>query len=122
MQGWNTDELAEIGDADEVPIGTWRRGTLVEVPIWVVRIGSDLFIRSFRGGDARWFTRAVKQQQAIVDAGGVARDVVVTPVGDTLRSEIDDAYRDKYGRYGAAYLNPMTAPAAVETTLKLLPR
>ena len=34
---------------------------------------------------------------------------------------IDAAYRTKYQRYGGRYVDPMIAPGARETTLKLVP-
>ncbi|WP_350339674.1 DUF2255 family protein [Actinotalea lenta] len=45
-------------------------------------------------------------------------------VGDAdpgLRAAIDRAYRAKYGRYGDAYVGPMTGAAAA-ATLRLDPR
>jgi hypothetical protein len=35
---------------------------------------------------------------------------------------VDDAYRAKYARYGATYLQPMLAAGAVAATLRLTPR
>lgn len=122
MTAWTDDELTKVGRAEELRIGTLRDDGLVFVPIWVVRIGSRLFIRSFRGAGARWFARATAQGHAAIDAGGVTRDVTVAKVGDELHDELDQAYRAKYGRYGDTYIGPMTAPAAVDTTLELRPR
>lgn len=34
---------------------------------------------------------------------------------------VDRAYREKYAGYGASYVNPMVAPAARATTLRLEP-
>jgi hypothetical protein len=39
-----------------------------------------------------------------------------------LNDEIDAAYRTKYRRYGARYVDPMVAPEARSTTIKLVPR
>jgi hypothetical protein len=48
---WTSDELDKIANADELRIATKRPdGTLRSpVPIWVVRHGDDLYIRSYRG-------------------------------------------------------------------------
>ena len=118
-RAWSDQELTAIGRAEELRIGTVRDSALVFVPIWVVRVGSRLFIRSFRGAGAKWYARAIDQGHAVIEAGGITQDVSLTGVGDTLQTEIDRSYRDKYGRYGDSYITPMTASAAVATTLEL---
>ena len=40
----------------------------------------------------------------------------------TVNDAIDAAYRTKYHRYGARYVDPMVAPAARAATIKLVPR
>jgi hypothetical protein len=54
MAAWTSDELARIGTADELQIAPLRDdGTpRTPVPIWVVRDGDDLYIRSYRGSEA----------------------------------------------------------------------
>jgi len=48
---WTPDELDRIGAAEEVEIAPRRAdGTLRSaVPIWVVRVGDELYVRSWRG-------------------------------------------------------------------------
>ena len=50
-QSWTTDELDSIGDADELHLAPRRKdGTPRRtVPIWVVRVGDELYVRSWRG-------------------------------------------------------------------------
>ena len=57
MSVWTQDELDRIGSADELQIAPRRRdGTLRRlVTIWVVRLGDDLYIRSYRGRSDAWF-------------------------------------------------------------------
>ena len=45
-QSWTTDELDRIGDAEELHIAPRRKdGTLRRaVPIWVVRVGDELYV------------------------------------------------------------------------------
>jgi integrase len=43
------------------------------------------------------------------------------PADTALEADISEGYRVKYARYGDAYLRPMLADQAVETTLRLLP-
>jgi hypothetical protein len=47
MNGWTSEELSEIGTAEELRIRSLRRdGTLrSQTTIWVVRHGEDLYVR-----------------------------------------------------------------------------
>ena len=46
-------ELERIGDADELELAAGGRTTT----IWVVRVGGDLYVRSYRGRNGTWFRR-----------------------------------------------------------------
>jgi hypothetical protein len=119
---WTTDELDRIGEADELQIAPRRKdGTLRRaVPIWVVRVGDELYVRSWRGDDGRWYRAAQASHEGHVSAGGVSKDVVLLAADDGVNDAVDAAFRDKYGRY-AGYVEPMVAPQARATTLRLAP-
>jgi hypothetical protein len=121
---WTSDELDRIGSADELRITSPRAdGTLRPyVPIWVVRIGADLYVRSVRGADGGWYRHVRDSDEGRIQAGGIERDVTVTGAANEIDDAVDDAYRGKYGRYGSSLVDPMTAAAARATTLRLLPR
>ncbi len=121
---WTTDELQSIDAADELDIAPRRRdGTLRRpVPIWVVRHGDDLYVRSVRGRDGGWFPAAEARHEGHVEAGGVGRDVEFDDVGDTLADDIDAAYREKYRRYSASVVDSVVGPVARAATLRLVPR
>jgi len=92
------------------------------VPIWVIRHGDALYVRSYRGEDAVWYRSARAHDRGIISVGGIEADVTFKHVTDhDINSEVDTAYRYKYGRYGPRFLDPMIAPAARATTLKLIP-
>jgi len=122
-QSWTTDELDRIGDAEELHIAPRRKdGTLRRtVPIWVVRVGDELYVRSWRGDGGRWYRAAQASGQGHVSAGDVSKDVVLLAAGDEFDDAVDAAFRDKYGRY-TGYVEPMVAPQARATTLRLVPR
>src|SRR4051812_30129010 len=122
-QRWTTDELDRFGAADELRIAPRRRdGTLRRaVPIWVVRVGDELYVRSWRGDDGRWYRAAQASREAHVSAGGVSQDVALPAADDEVNDAVDAAFRDKYGRY-TGYVEPMIAPQARTTTLRLVPR
>ena len=120
---WTSKDLNRIGDADELHIAPRRKdGTLrPAVPIWVVRVGDELYVRSWRGDGGRWYRAARASGEGQVSAGGVSKDVALLAAGDEVNDAVDAAFREKYGRY-AGYLEPMVAPQARATTLRLVPR
>ena len=92
------------------------------MPIWVVRHGGALYVRSYRGQDAAWYQSARSYGRARISSGGSEFAVALVHVtDDDINAEVDAAYRDKYARYGPRFLRPMVAAAARETTLKLVP-
>ena len=75
MTNWTKDELDEIGTADELEIASLRRdGTLRKpTPIWVVRIGDNVYVRSVNGQTSAWFRGAQVRHQGRIRAGGDGR-------------------------------------------------
>jgi len=125
MTAWTSDELTTIGAADELELASLRGdGTLrKEVTIWVVRHGDDLYVRSVNGRSAAWFRGAQARHEGHIRAGGVERDVTFVEEADPgINDELDAAYRTKYRRYDARYVDPMVAPEARAATIKLVPR
>ncbi|MFI7617442.1 DUF2255 family protein [Nonomuraea terrae] len=125
MTTWTSDEINRIATADELevaPLG--GDGTrLRPVPIWVVRHDDDLYVRSYKGDDGRWYRAAKASGQGRIQAGGVDRDVSFVAEDDPgLNEQIDAAYRSKYHRYGQNYVATIVSSGARTTTLKLLPR
>lgn len=122
MSDWTANELDKVGSADELEVAPFRPdGTpRAYVPIWVVRVGDDLYVRSYRGEGGAWYRSAVSQRAGRIRAGGVERAVAFEPDGAD-QNAVDDAYRAKYARYGGSYLDPMLRPEVTETTLRLLP-
>ncbi len=125
MTTWTSEELNKIGTAEELQLASARSdGTLRKpVTIWVVRVGDDLYVRSWRGRTAAWFRGTRVRHAGRIWAGGVEKDVTFVDVDNdhTVNDPIDAAYRAKYRRHSAQYVDPMVAPEARATTLKLVP-
>ena len=123
MTAWTNDELSRIGTADELRIASVRGdGTLRNpVTIWVVRHGDDLYVRSVNGRTGAWFRGAQARHEGHVQAGGVDRDVTFVEAGDDLDDQIDAAYRSKYRRYDARFVDPVLTPEARAATIRLVP-
>ena len=125
MTTWTRDELDKIEAAEELDLTSVRRdGTLGNpVTIWVVRVGNDLYIRSWKGRMSGWFRATQARHQGRIEAGGVGKDVTfMAEADDRLNDQIDTAYRTKYRRHGGRYVDPMVASAARTATLRLVPR
>ena len=80
MSTWSSEDLDRIGAADELriaplrPDGTQKRWT----PIWVVRVGDDLYVRCWRGKRGAWYRNALSTHSGRIRAGGIERDVTPT--------------------------------------------
>jgi hypothetical protein len=126
MTTWTRDELTKIGTAEELEISSLRAdGTLRKpVPIWVVRHGDDLYVRSVNGRTAAWFRGTEERHEGRIRAGGVEKDVTFVEVetGASINDQIDAAYRTKYRRYAANIIASIISPGARSATIRLVPR
>ena len=123
MTTWKENELNKIGNASELRIAPQRSdGTLRNpLPIWVVRVGDDLYVRSYRGPKGSWFRAAQRSQAGHIQAGGVQKDVTFVAETDAaVNDAVDAAYQEKYGRY-PQYVAPLVNNEGRATTLKLVP-
>ena len=120
---WTAEELAAVGDADELRIASRREdGSLRPlVTIWAVRAGDDLLVRSAHGRANGWFRRAVPQHAGRIDAGGVTKDVRFEEVPADDHAAGDAAYHAKYDHYPKEYVDPVVSPDSWAATLRLVP-
>lgn len=121
---WTGDELDRAGAAEELEIAPRRRdGTLRKpVPIWVVRVGDDLYVRAAYGPRSGWHRVARTSREGRIRAGGVEKGVTVEDAGGAVNDQVDAAYRAKYRRYAESIVDSVTDAQARLTTLKLVPR
>ena len=124
MRDWTAEELHRIGAADELEIAALRAdGTLrPATTIWVVRVGDDLYVRSWRGRRGGWFRSVLQRPEGRIRAGGLTRDVAFREPDDADHDTIDHAYQTKYARYGKSYVDPMVGQDAKAATLRLIAR
>ena len=125
MATWTNDELRTIAAAEELELASVNRdGTLGNaVTIWVVRVGDDLYVRSWKGDAGAWFRATQVRHAGHIEADGVGKDVTfVADTDDDVNNRIDGAYRAKYRRHSGRHVDPMVAPTARATTIMLVPR
>src|SRR5688572_24316749 len=106
MTAWTSDDVDKIGRAEELEIAPLGRdGTQrTSVTIWVVLVGDDLYVRSYRGSGGSWFRGTQVRHEGRIRAGGVEKDVTFVEETDPgINDQIDAVYRAKYRRYGARY-------------------
>ena len=118
MSAWTSDELDRVGAAEELELAINGR----TVTIWVVRVGHDLYIRSWRGTHGDWYRSAQRTKAGRIHAGGVDHDVALARAEENVNGPVDDAYRTKYAQYADSYTAHMVAGEARATTLVLEPR
>ncbi|MBC2640857.1 MULTISPECIES: DUF2255 family protein [unclassified Rhodococcus (in: high G+C Gram-positive bacteria)] len=118
---WHSDQLDTIGHTEELHISSYRNdGSLRHwIPIWVVRVADDLYIRSAFGPDGGWYRNAMRNNTARISADGVETDVTLHLANDpATNAAVEAAYKAKYRSQPAA-LEPMIADTAAETTVRL---
>ena len=123
MSGWSPEDLAAIGDGDELRIASYRPdGSLRPfVRIWFVWTGDDLYVRSAYGPDNGWFRRAAASGTGRIKVNGLERDVAFElPVRDE-QAPVTAAYRTKYARYAASIVATVVSGEAERSTLRLVP-
>jgi hypothetical protein len=124
MSAWTNRELEAIDASDELQLASLTRDGALRRPvtIWVVRMGEDLYVRSWRGRDGKWWRGVQERHEGRISAGGIDKDVVFVDADDAVDDAIDAAYRTKYARYDDASVDPMVRPEARATTIRLVPR
>jgi hypothetical protein len=123
MANWTEDELQRIGTTDDLEISSTRTdGTFRPyVPIWVVRVGDDLYVRSYKGRDSGWYRHALAAGSGRVRAAGIERDATFIDPGTEHAMDIDEGYRSKYSRFGRSFIDPMIASTARGATIRIDP-
>lgn len=123
MTSWTSDELSKIGAAEELQIVSLRRDATLSKPVTalVIRHGDNPDVRSWLGHTTAWFRSAQASHGGHVRAGGVGTNVIHGEADPNLNDQINAAYRTKYRRHAATYVEPMMSPGARSTTLKLVP-
>jgi hypothetical protein len=125
LVSWDSTELEQVGTAIELELATRPADETLSryTVMWVVRVGSSLFVRSAYGPDSAWYRRALRYGRGRIRAGGVEREVVLDHLApdDRVHGEIDAAFRAKYDRYGRQIVATVVGPSAADVTLRLDP-
>ena len=117
---WDASLLQQLAADPEIDLVMHRDGHPdLRLPVWVVVVDGQAYVRSWKGRGSVWFRRALADADQAIEVRGttiVARFVVI---GQQLRDPIDAAYRSKYASF--EYADAMTIDLAAETTIRLEP-
>lgn len=118
---WDAQTFTELAAARDLNIVVPAPGRdPIRTPIWVVPVGENLYVRSWKGQEGRWYRRAHRHGAGTVVTRSGERDVRFVPVTDAaLDAAIDQEYITKYGDSSSA--QAMVRPPASGTTLRLEP-
>lgn len=109
MTKWQPDDIEVLGRTEELEVTTFRTDGSARpyVPIWVVRVGDDAYVRSYRGEEGAWFRHARDNGVGRIRAAGMEREAIFAPSNDpTIDAAVDRAYLAKYARYDSQYVSP----------------
>jgi hypothetical protein len=122
---WSSDELQQIDTTEELHLAAYRAdGTpRRETPVWVVRVGEEVYVRTWYRRDNGWFGHVVNSRRARISVAGLEVEIAIEDVGAMaeLRPGVDAAYLAKYGRYAGTSVDRMVTAEAAATTLRLIP-
>jgi hypothetical protein len=124
MTSWTDDELNKIDAAEELEIAALRPDGTSRKPvtIWVVRVEQGIYVRSAYGTNAAWYRATKVCDKGHIGVANLRKDVNFEAAEPAIADQVDAAYRNKYRRHGAQYVNSVTTAEARSTTIKLVPR
>ncbi|MDQ3491911.1 MAG: DUF2255 family protein [Chloroflexota bacterium] len=99
----------------EIPNG---RGGSQRWPVWVVRVGSSVYVRARRGTRREWYQWLIRRRTATLRVGDLTLQARAHHVGDTTVIEaVSEAYARNYS--DDASVGRMFLPLARSSTLEL---
>ncbi|MFE7330340.1 DUF2255 family protein [Streptomyces sp. NPDC057565] len=117
MTAWRPEDLALLTGFESLVLTAGDDGH-PGVELGMVLVRGELYVRAYRGVRSRWYQAAQKRSHGQIRVGTVTRDVLLETCDTSPASEIDTAYRNKYGQAAG----PLAAsPAAHAATIRIDP-
>jgi hypothetical protein len=120
---FSAETVARVGQAEEIELDTRADASAPtkRTTTWIVADRSNLYVRSVRGPEGKWYQRVQHNPTATLYAGGQTLTVRLAPVTDATEIDrVSTAYRQKYAA-DATSVQAMVAPVTLPTTLKVVP-
>jgi branched-chain amino acid transport system substrate-binding protein len=120
MTNFAADALHELRDVGEVRIRTETHPRTAPI-IWVVVAGDEVFVRSWRGAEGRWYRDLAAGGHATLEFAGRRLAVQAIPTNDTdAVARASREFLTKYRR--SPHAREMVRSDILSTTLRLEPR
>ena len=113
----------KLETVEEIDIETSRGGAapVHRTTIWIVVSDGEVYVRSPRGEDGRWFRELMANPDTVLHVDGEAVTARATRADDTDSVErASEGFRRKYA--DSPYLNSMIRDEIAPTTVRLDPR
>ncbi|MEU3498987.1 DUF2255 family protein [Kitasatospora cineracea] len=111
MTTWTPEELAHLTESRSLVLSVGDGGN-PGVELGMVLVAGRLYVRAYRGPRSQWYRAAHEQGHGQIRVGAVTRDVFLHARASAPASEIDAAYREKYGQAADALVASPAARAA----------
>jgi len=113
--------LQQLEREREVYVRVTRRdGRIGELPIWIVTVDGEAYVRSYLADRGAWYRRALAAGRMTLVVRGKAMPMAVEPIEDErLNESISQAFIAKYGDRGPA--RTMVNEPVTATTLRVSP-
>jgi hypothetical protein len=120
MANFEADILRDLRDLPEVAIRTERHPKSAVV-IWVAVVDDEVFVRSVRGANGRWYRDLAAGGPATLEFAG--RRLAVQAIAEHDPAAVARASREYLRKYqGSPYAQAMVRSEVLATTLRLEPR
>jgi hypothetical protein len=118
---FDANELNQLANANEIEIETRPpSGRPHRTTIWVVVDDNNVYVRSVRGRNGRWYQRITANPDAAIHVGGRRLAVHAVPVtGEAMIASVSSAFLRKYRSSPAT--NSIVRQEILPTTLRLEP-
>ena len=119
---FDANVLNELANAEEIEIETRSAtGRTHRTTIWVVVDDNNVYVRSVRGRNGRWYQEITANPDAAIHVDGQRLVVYAVPVTDeALIARVSNSYLRKYR--GSPFVNSLVREEVLPTTLRLEPR
>jgi hypothetical protein len=120
---WPDAQFVQLAGIEELVLVVSRTGhDTLRVPVWVVAVDGAVYVRSYKGVTSGWFRRVQTDVDQAIRLGTADVPVRFENVDrlEHVNRAIDAEYDRKYAQFD--YVSAMSEPAAVEATLRVIPR
>jgi len=119
MAEFSAAERQQLEKTDEVHVG-FRPGQ--RIPIWIVVDGDQVYVRSVKGPDGKWYQALAAGRPFTLHGDGGEWSVAGAHVTDSSEIErVSEAFRRKYLKRWRASTEAMLRPETLPTTMRIAP-